>query len=340
MFKICVVAFIVILLSVEAASAQQNYFVTLSTARARPLAMGGAYSSIEDDIASASYNPATLSLYKFDKSFRTTFYLNPIAPATLFYEKLKNNQQNVPDQNQMLKISALLVKAFVVTTRFLDLAFVFNEQILDTTRLVGQKNFFQDCGLLTNNYHSFIARLKLADRVSLGTSASLFTRKVADKIERGWGVSYGILLKPSTRMNVGLAFVYYPTNMKNIRLPLERLSDQTMNIGISYRLTSSTTVSFDLRNLTEDDRNNVREAHFGFEQRAFSIFAIRGGYFQEKFTRRQTFSGGIGLVDSNLFFKTENRFDHSQFMLNYSFVYQKDHSRDSIWHVLSLLIRI
>jgi hypothetical protein len=319
---------------------QQNYFFTLSTTKARPLAMGGAYTSIEDDIFSANYNPATLSLYQMDKEYRLTLYLNPIAPTTIYYENLRHDRQNKQNNNQFFKTAALLMKSLVFTGRFIDLALIFNEQILDKTHLLNQKKFFQNGDLWENSYHTFVTRMKLADRVSLGASGSLYMKKINDEVQRGVGFSYGILLKPSTRMNVGVAFVDYPNNIPDIRLPLERMVDQTMNIGISYKPTTTTTLSLDLRNLTEDNRRSVREMHLGFEQKVISILAIRGGYFQERFADTRTFSGGIGLFDSNLMFSDINRFNHSQFILNYSFIYQKSKNQVFNWHVLSLLIRI
>jgi hypothetical protein len=113
-----------------------------------------------------------------------------------------------------------------------------------------------------------------------------------------------------------------------------------MNIGVSYQPFRRTTLSFDLRNLTEDQRKSVREVHVGVEQTIFSILAIRGGYYQERFTANPTFSGGIALFDSNLLFSADNQFDHPQFVLNYSLVYQKVDHRIFRWHALSVLIRI
>lgn len=320
--------------------AQQNYYFTLSTIKARPLAIGGAYTSVEDDIVSASYNPATLSLYQFSKDHRFTVYLNPVAPTTLYYEYFKNEHNNERKQEELYKSAALLIKSLVFTGKSIDVALIFNEQIIDKQYLFNQKKFFQNCDLWENSYHTLVTRIKLADRVSLGASGSYHVKKINDEIKRGWGFSYGILLKPSTRMNVGLAFVDFPNDMSEIRVPLERMADQTMNIGISYKPTSSTTLSFDLRNLTEDKRKGVREAHLGFEQNILSILSIRGGYFKERFADVHTFSGGIGLIDSNLMFADDNHFNHSQFILNYSFVYQQNKYQFFRWHVLSLLIRI
>ena len=341
MYQLRIYCILIIVLGISSVGfSQQNYFFTLSTTKASPLGLGGAYTAIEDDIVSASYNPATLSLYQYDKNYRFTLYLNPIAPATVYYERLQNNRQNNQHKDQIVKTLGLLIKSLVFTGKYIDLGLIFNEQILDKNFLLRQRKFFQNSDLWENSYHTFIARIKLADRVSLGASGSYYTKSVDSETKKGVGFSYGILLKPSPKMSVGLAFIDFPRNMPEIRLPLERLVDQTMNIGMTYKATKSTTLSCDLRNLTEDDRKSVREAHFGFEQKIFSLITIRGGYFQERFTDNRTISGGIGLLNSNLFFATDNQFNHSQFVLNYSFVYQKNNNQVYNWHILSLILRI
>jgi len=322
---------------------QENYFLTLSTTKAKPLAMASAYTSIEDDIVSAFYNPATLSLYQYEKNFRLTFYLNPISPTTYYiYLNQKNNQQakNSSSIQQFFETTGLFVKSLVFTVKMVDMALIFHEQTADENFLKEQKKFLYGFNIWENSYHTCTARIKLAERVALGIAGSIYFKEIEGKIEQGFGFSYGILLKPSNNLNVGLSFIDFPNNMSGIRLPLERMVDQTMNIGVSYKPLNSTTLSFDLRNLTEEERKSVREAHFGIEQRIFSILAIRGGYFQERFKDSRTFSAGIALFDSNLMFSKDNRFDHSQFMLNYSLVHHRINNQFFNWHVLSLLIRI
>ena len=323
--------------------AQESSFLTFSTTKARPLAMGGAYTAVEDDIFSASYNPATLSFYRFDKDYRLTFYLNPIASTAAIhqdYQAQQNDEASGFSTVDVLKSTALFVKSIAFTGKYLDMALVFHEQILDENNLFKQKKFFENCDIWKNSYHSFLTRIKLAERVSLGFSGSLYVNKIDNQTQQDMGFSYGILLKPSTKLNVGLAYVDFPKNIPDIRMVLERMSDETMNIGVSYRPTSSTLLAFDFRNLTEDKRKAVREAHFGFEQNVFSIIALRGGYYKERFSDNHVFSGGIGIIDSNLFFQKQNRFSHSQFLLNYSFVYQKMENEELNWHVLSLFIRL
>lgn len=329
-----------VLLMCSRGLAQQDYYFTFSTIKARPIAMASAYTAMEDNIVSANFNPATLSFYRFDKTHRITLFFNPIAPTGLFSFNQEGDLGTKRPLSDRLKSALFLIKGIGVTANFLDLALILNEQVINTTALKEQRQFFHDGATWDNSYHSLIARLKLADRVSLGFSSSVYRQVTGGQAHSGWGFSYGILLKPSTRMNVGLAFVDFPNKIAEVRLPLERLSDQTMNIGVCYRPWSNAMISVDVRNLTEDDRKGVREIHLGFEQNLFSVVALRTGYFQERFASVRIFSAGIGLIDSNILVSDENKFNHPQFVVNYAFLYQKEQAQFARWHVLSLLIRI
>ncbi|HEX9974378.1 MAG TPA: hypothetical protein VGD14_20080 [bacterium] len=337
-FKIIHIIFILGIVS--AGYSQQNYFLTLSSTKARPLAMGGAYTAIEDDIVSTFYNPATLSLYPAKKDYRVTFFLNPIGLSTLLSEQIHQNDNEPENGNQFLQSIGLLFKALVFTGKFVDISLVFNEQLIDANTIFQQKQLFDDCDIWSNSYHTLATRVKLADKVAIGVAGSYYTKEVDSEKLRGFGFSYGILLKPAPYLNVGLAFIDFPQQIPEVRLPLERIADQTMNIGVSYRPFSSTIFSLDIRNLTEEQQKSVREAHFGIEQNIFSIMAIRCGYFQERFSNNRTYSAGLALFDSNLIFSKERQFNHPQFILNYSFIHQKKDTELLNWHVISFVVRI
>ncbi|MFQ5770327.1 MAG: hypothetical protein ACE5HX_07310, partial [bacterium] len=59
---------------------QNHRFFTLSNVKARPLAMGGAFTSIEDDLAAINFNPAAYLLNKKNDSRPVTIFLNPVSP--------------------------------------------------------------------------------------------------------------------------------------------------------------------------------------------------------------------------------------------------------------------
>jgi len=334
------IIFIFILFFIGRGYAQEDIYLSLSTIKARPIAMGGAYTSVEDNITSAGYNPASLDLYQNEKNFRITFFLNPIAPSTKIYDHyFRENAENGITSN-LLKYAASFIKGFVITAKFIDLGFIFGEQIIDQNSLIAQKEVFKDYDLWNNCYHTIVARIKLAERVSLGGSASLFRKKVGEKVEHDYGFSYGILIKPKSHLNIGMAYHYLPQLMPEVRMPLEKLVDHTINVGISYYPTKSTTFTVDVRNLTEEKDESAIEAHFGFEQRIFSLVAIQAGYYKERFSPNQTISVGLGIIDTNIFFSKNLWFKKSPFLINYALAYHKTANQIFRWHVISLTIRI
>jgi hypothetical protein len=330
-----------LLLFVNIVFAQQNLYLTLNNNKAKPVAMGGAYSSIEDNIVSATYNPASLNLYQREKSFRVTFFFNPITPTILFSEDWRSQDKAnyERDNRRYLKNAATLIKGIVVTAKFLDLGFIFNEQLINMDNLQTQQVFFKNSDLFNNCYHTVIARIKLADRVSIGASANMYFKKNDIKTERFYGFNYGILVKPAPELNVGITYHYFPKTFSDVRIPLERLADQTINAGISYQPLKNSTLAVDLRNLTEEKGKSTFEAHFGLEQRVFSLVALRAGFFNERPSNHPMISAGIGLIDSNLLFSKENQFSQSHFMLNYTFAQKREVNKVYNWYLISLSFR-
>ncbi|MDW7679643.1 MAG: hypothetical protein SCK70_03715 [bacterium] len=334
---------IIIFIIFQLGYAGEDFFLSYSSIKAKPIAMGGAYSAVEDNFVSATYNPASLSLYETEKSFRITLFLNPIAPLISFYEQHKTPSAGPVQTNEnqhYLKNAATFFKGLVITTKFLDIGFIFNEQTIDSAKLVEQKQVFEQPAIWSNCYHSAIIRLKLADRVSLGVSASLFYDGTDEELSHDYGFGYGLLIKPTQKLNVGMTYNYMPQLMSDIRMPLERLVDQTINIGLAFFPFRGATLSFDLRNVTEEKGKSVVEAHFGFEQQLFSMIALRCGYFKERFVPNHTYSMGIGLVDSNFLFSKENKLIQPQFWFNYALALQRHANQTSCWHVISFNIRL
>lgn len=320
--------------------AQDHYFATLHNIKPRPLAMGGAFTSVEDDLEAIAYNPATFSLYKDKKDHRITLYFNPIA-SWVALKKYSNNFQQKIDKINLLEASALLFKAIVFTGKFVNTGIIFGEESLKNIYNYHSSTWFNFNDLWDNCSNTFFASFKLAERLSIGVSGSLYHERNSNNIlKQGIGFSYGIMLKPSSRLCVGLAYMDFAKNMSDYRMLIERMDDETMNIGVSYYPTSSTIFSLDIRNLTEENKENVRELHVGFEQSIYEIGAIRLGFFRERFVPCNNYSIGIGILDSNLIFKNKNRLNHHDFTINYSFIYQENLQKFNRWHFFSLLFRI
>jgi len=322
--------------------AQNNRFVTLSHVKARPLAMGGAFTAVEGDLAAINFNPAAFSLYKLKKSKRITFFLNPVAPIIGAIDNKILFQGSGSKIEDYLFSLGLLLKSVSISLGSIDFGFLLSEEGLNLPDIFVDEKFFRVSGFRQNHSHTFAARLKLADKVSFGGSASvLFGSQEADPLEResGFGFSYGILLKPEKGLSIGVSFFNMADSLKEYRLQSERIVDESVNLGVSYQPFKGTLISLDVRNLGEEGSEVVREFHFGLEQVMFSHVAIRGGYFF-KGDGDNVISGGIGLFDWNTIFDLEDTFSHRNFVLNYAFVYEETGVINDRRHFLSFLLRL
>jgi hypothetical protein len=320
---------------------QSDRFFTLSNVRARPLAMGGAFTSIEDDLAAINFNPAAYDLYGDEKVRRLTFFINPISP---FVGALENNDlyggSGTTLDDALLSLS-LLLKSVSLSLRSLEIGVLLGEEGLNLPNAFSDEKFFGVSGFRQNHSHSVVGRIKLAKKISLGGAINfLYGSKKNNPFERNReiGISYGVLLKPERGLNIGVSFINLPDSLKEYRLPIERIVDESVNIGVSYRLFSGTLFSIDVRNLGEEQRKVVREIHFGMEQVILSHVAIRAGYYKKR-DGEHVISWGMGLLDGNKFVSDENKFKHRNFYLNYSFVYEGS-PINTRWHFLSFNIRI
>ncbi|MBN1154030.1 hypothetical protein JXB12_03835 [candidate division KSB1 bacterium] len=313
-------------------ASQDSYYSAVNNSRVRPIALGGAFTSVEDDIESIFYNPGSFSMYNYPKDAKVTVFLNPMM-SLLAFQHYSDNFSNKIQMQDLLNASALLVKSVVLSIKQFETGIVIGEESFDNVYHNKKSQFFAYNDLWNDNASTLFLKLKLAQRVSIGVNGTYYQRRKNDTRETGIGFSYGILLKPNNRMNVGLSYIDLPNKMAEFRNRLERLFDETMNIGVSYKILPGTMIAVDIRNLTEEIKENVRELHLGLEQRIFRIVAIRGGYYKKRFSDEEIYSAGIGLFDSNLLFSEENRFNHHNFMIDYSFVYEQENR----WHLFSLV---
>ena len=312
--------------------AQDNFYGTLSITHVRPVAMGGAFTSLEDDIETICFNPGGFTMYTYPKDMKVTVFLNPLMSllASKYYSN--NFSENIDFEN-FLKTSALSVKSIVLSVKQFETGIIMGEESFDNVSKNKKSQFFAYSDLWNDNSNTVFVKLKLAQRVSIGLSGTYFLREMNDTKKTGIGFSYGIIMKPNNRLNVGLSYVDLPNSMADFYARLERIVDETMNIGLSYKLSSGTIIATDIRNLTEENKENVRELHIGLEQRVFRILAIRGGYFKDRNANVHTFSAGLALIDSNIFSSQENKFYHNNFIIDYAFV----HEHNANWHLFSFL---
>lgn len=324
----------------SSALAQDHNFVTLSTTKCRFLAMGGATTSISDDLAAIDVNPAAFDLYRLQKRHRLTLFLNPIAPITA----AARNREITAGTHPWFVDSALgagtVIKSVAFSTKQFTVALMVGEEIPDFGSRSHCARAFQLQEYVNNFSNSLVAKVRLAKQVSIGLATSLLHAKVGNDGDWGFGISYGILLQPDSGFDVGLVYHDLPKAMAAARIPFDRIEDETLNLGFSYLLFDKTTLSADIRNISEEQGNCAREVHLGCEQKFWKHLALRCGYYREQIDEADIYSGGVGLFDLNQIKKPDNAFANSDYAFEYTLVFKVDKANKSYWHFLSLVLRI
>jgi len=336
LFSLLLLPFFV-LIYLPPVDAQENYFATLDVSRIVPISMGGAYAAVEDGIGSIAYNPASVKFWNLKRGFHFSLIVNPVASTGLFLY-YKDNQITPLSEGQWWSVARTLVKGVVFSIPPFQAGVRLYEEPLQRYRNLSGKNIFSARSFLSNHYETAFTRINLADRFSLGGTLSYYTFEDSGRVKRGLGASYGMLIKPARNLNVGIMFYDVPDAIQNIRLPLERMVDETVNVGLSYTPFHGTTTSLDIRNISEETKPASREVHFGMEQKFGRVFGVRGGYFQENETRKKYFSAGIGLLSTNLFRPDNAKYDSADYVFNYSYVIERsDMQWKDQWHLFSFL---
>jgi len=316
---------------------QKKYFATLDVSRIVPISMGGAYVAVEDGIGSVAYNPASVKFWNLKRGFRFSLIANPVASTGLFLY-YKDNQTTPLNDHQWWNVARTLLKGVVFSIPSFQAGITLYEEPLQRYKELSGKNVFSAKRFLSNHYETAFMRINLADRFSLGGTLSYYTFEDSGSVRRELGASYGVLIKPARNLNVGIMFYDVPDVIQNIRLPLERIVDETVNVGLSYTPFRGTMASLDVRNISEETKPASREVHFGMEQKFGKVVGLRGGYFQENKTHKKYFSAGIGLLSTNLFRPDNAKYDNADYVFNYSYVIERsDLKWKDQWHLFSFL---
>jgi hypothetical protein len=310
-----------------------THFITQSTVNCRPLAMGGAFTAVNDNLAAFSYNPATFKQYLAPKDFRLTFYVNPLATGVSL-----SRPNGVENLRELGKSLGFFLKSVTFSARNFEGGVFFSEEAISNYRLNTRDTFFSSQGFWDNYSHQIGLRLALAQQVAIGMATTFYYSSAQEGERWGVGNSYGVLLKPDQKYSVGVFYIALPVGFAKNREQLERLVDDTVNIGVTYCPWDGATLALDLRSINAEKSINSRELHFGLEQLVRSVFAIRAGYFQER-SQKQVISGGIGLLADNLFFRKHSHFQPPHFLFDYAFILEQEKSADSMWHFFSCKLR-
>ena len=316
----------------SSAVAEDDRWVTLSTVKSRPLSMGGAFISLRDDLAALDLNPAGFSILTAHKKPQVFLFLNPVSPLSIFHGAGK--------QSFMESVFGLLIRGAALSVGGVQFGCLLGEESLTNVDRLERQCIFDRTGLHANRNTTIGISVALAPRVSLGFAGEVYSRGEGSERIHRMGYRYGLILQTRHRIQVGLCFVNMPEKAENERMDLERLADETLNIGISYTPWDVFRVALDIRNVSDEGKGVVREPHIGIECFPLRHLVLRAGYFMEKSSKRRTYSAGLGLFDQNTFWKRERRFLHPSFCLNATVLWENSGAISNRWIFITGLFRI
>jgi len=326
----------------ENAIADEDRFLGTGTARARALAMGSAYHSLEDDLAAGFYNPGAFKLNAAKGERRFRLFINPVAPVAGFYDFSKYDIDFDRDGGlsvgEALYALSWLVKGFGLTTQFVDLGVGLGEEAVGSGRGDDSGRFFSVKGLTSYSFHSAFVNLKIARSISMGIAGTLYNARIDQTSTVKGGYSFGVLLAPNPKMDVGIVYYRMPREFENARMGLDCIEDGAATAGISYHPDMNTVLSIDLRTVNKEDQPTSREIHAGLERRFFERIALRAGYYRRKSSNDDVFSFGVGVLplwEKIAKYPNSSRND----IFSYTLILDEN-SVKRRWHVVSLLLRL
>lgn len=322
--------------------AGDNGFVTTGISRGRALALGGAYFSLVDDFSSGLYNPGAFKLNASRDEKRLRIFINPEGFGAALYDFRKYDRDFIRDdkftKDEGLVTALMLFKGAAFTTQYFDFGVNLNEELMPSGNSgVRSNHFFSVENLTKESLSAVFMNFKLSSSVSLGMSGSYFVSREGGKTKFRNGYTFGVLLNPNPKLNVGIAYNQIPDECPEARFAVESIESETVTSGISYYPDDKTVLSIDLRNLNKEDKLAAREIHTGIERRFADKIALRAGYYQMKESGANIYSFGIGILPS---YEKISKFINSTRTdkVSYTFIMEED-GRDTQWHVFSLLLR-
>jgi len=279
---------ILTVLGVCALYGQNDYLVTMSTIKARPLALGGAFVAMQNEWAALYYNPAGYHVSRTDADKRFSLTLNPLGPVLAISEKDSYDKGFVP--------VGWTLNAIGLQTGMVAWGLLLGEESLTHSDRFNRARFFDATDYSANRNAAFGLSIAFAPKVRFGMAGDMFIRDGGlSKVK--FGYRYGLIVKPRENLDIGLCYVDFPKENIQDRMELERLVDETLNLGLAYTPYRFITLFTDVRNVSGEDKGAMLEPHFGAEFNILSHVFVRGGYFRSRGGEEKTSSFGVGAQD-------------------------------------------
>lgn len=304
---------------------------SVSTVSPRPLGMGGAFTAVEDEVASVVWNPAALSPPRCRRGWNVRVHANVLGGPAIVRETglLKGIHtepfRDLPGGEKLVYAVGSVAKAASVRRGQLSFGALLLEERLDPAGLVESQGLADPTDLIEATYSGVAFSFHLAPSVSFGFSQLIFAGFDEQGRRRyGGGRIYGALLKPNPAVAVGFTYVDVASGFQDYRRPIEGLAPRTMNAGISYRPSPSILVTFDLRDMAELHNDTSLEPRAGVEWNLWGRGALRAGFFREDGGESTVVSLGAGAIPMNGCFRRGEAHRSDGFVLNYTVLLSED----------------
>jgi hypothetical protein len=288
-----------------------------SSVTTRLRGMGNAFTAVVDKTSAGMFNPALIGFIPRAKPNGFSILINPVETFSAIgqYDDLAAREKlNGLD---WLNAAGLMVRSISFYHTVFRTSLVLSEPLSYPPFYRRGNEFIDLSGLLDWNFGTLATSLQLAQQVAIGAAGYFITADgFADK-RRSYGSSYGVALQPTGRLTIGMAYFDFNNDVAFLFQPVDRIIDETINLGISYKPIDQWLLALDIRNASDDQKPVERELHFGTEFSLGSLLAIRSGmYFVAR--DKNVYSVGIGVLPADFLFGLKKFFHQNEFLLNYS----------------------
>ena len=316
---------------------------SVSTVSPRPLAMGGAFMAVEDELAAIAWNPGALAPPQCHRRGDFRFHINALgAPAIARETGLLTGVEtaefaSLPAAERMSIAVGGVLKSLTFRRGGLACGALMLEEHLDPRGLAESKGLADAGDLLDGYYSSFCIAFRLAPRVSIGIAETVYAGYEGSERRFGIGRSYGALLKPNDKITVGLTYFDMPRGFAGYRRGVEAIAPRTMNAGLAYRPLEGLTICLDLRDLAEKHADTAFEPRAGLEWNLWGRAALRLGAYREEGGDVDVLTAGLGAIPMPGCRRGDGARSNDAFVLSYAVLLS---AREGPRHLLSVVLHL
>jgi hypothetical protein len=298
---------------------------SVSTVAPRPLAMGGAFMAVDDELTAIAWNPGGFVPPACRRGGNFRVHANVLGAPAIVRETglltgvFSEEFDRLPGAEQAMVALGSLIKGVSFRRGGFTVGALLLEEHLDPAALAESKGLADASDLLAGYYSSVGVAFTLDPRVSIGTAVTLFAG-FDDDGERwfGSGRSYGAVLRPNDVTAVGFTYFDADETSGDYRLGIEGLAPQTMNAGLAYRPLPRMLLTFDLRDLAEKHEATALTPRAGVEWDLWGRVALRAGAFVEDGGDSRVLTVGLGAIPMVACRGGETSLPGGAYVLNYA----------------------